>query len=186
MHPGVTFTGIPDGSSPGTPTADTLGELDIAITPVSTTWNNYQAEVGNVQAGEIVTVTNLNDAVCSIENWPLVEHIAPGSSELRVTYKSVTKTYRLTFAESGGGSTYSTTDYSAGGHIEHAWDTIKPLVDAEGAQIGHFSSIPSGGSWNSSILTTTRNANCWAFGFDLSGIGFKSSKRCPLLKRVRK
>jgi hypothetical protein len=178
----ISFSAIPNGL----PGADfvvtgTLGEVEVSEASSTTTWNDYQIQIGTLVEHEVAVVTNLTPTICSTENLPIVEYVSNGTARLKVKVAHRSFYTSQSFSSTGGDVITKATDYSSGGHIEHAWDIIKPKLDASGAQIGHFSNLPSGGSWNTSILSATRNPSCWANGFDLSGIGFKSSKRAPLV-----
>lgn len=174
LFPNVVVDEVQRGTPTGAPSSGIFGDCNVETQTTSVTWSDFLFLVDSAKEIQVSTET---PGICDIENFPSVARVSDGTGIVRVQVGRPSRNYRLQFDTSGGASTSRATSPLVGGHIEHAWDLQKPLLDAPGAKIGLFDSIPDGGSFINSLLSGGFNTSCWAGGWDWSGIGWTPTKR---------
>lgn len=150
--------GVPGSTNPGT-----YFDLNTEVTTLTSSWNDWLLEY-NSSYDDQLTVENLTPDVCSTENFPLVERIESGVGKVRMESRGIVSVFSKNFTPSGGSVSTIATGFQD--------DTVGKSCEDRLLQ-----ALSSGGDLNyyTDSSNLVRNDNCWAAGFDLSGVAIWNS-----------
>lgn len=154
---------LPQGV-PGAVSSGTYFDLTTEITTLSSAWNNYLMQDTSIE-GDGFAYENLTPSVISTENWPLVERVTNGIGVISMSCRGITSRFSRSFVASGGSSSVASTGFVTDTVGAASWDIMEPLL-SEGGDLNLFTD----GTYAS------YNDNCWASGFDLTGVAVWNSR----------
>ena len=158
--PSYAITSLPQGAEGSTSPSDYFQISQNTVT-LSGSYNNYQITDTSL-TGDATTPVNLTPGVCSIANWPIVEKITAGTGVVKLSNSRASVTIPLTFSAGVGSSYKAVTGFVAGTYAQFSEDTLTPLLSGE---LNLFTSS----------AFTSYNLECWAAGFDFSGVSYYNS-----------
>lgn len=142
--------------------ADFLSVQTISYTG-AITWNDFNISIQSIG----VSVVNTSPYAVSIDNYPLLERVSGNYAEVFLEdHRGVRELISFGFSFSSSGNYTTSRGWVPGSVPDFCWNLIEPRLDGD---LNLFSDV------NHTTASYPLNENCWASGWDFSGISVWSS-----------
>jgi hypothetical protein len=160
--PPAEFAIIPTETPAWSVSGTFAGELLLNTESPDTTTPNYICSFSPRNFSDVVIVENSDPAVCSIENFPLIEYIGAGSSTITITVNGLSRQKRLLFTPTS--NAYKVfTGYTTNTSIAAV------LYNEVLTRLDNDKDVEMFTAYNPASLTNIKNNNCWVANVDLTG-----------------